>query len=154
MSTLAATYNDIEQSADRAFAYALLARQAKAYLERWYRLLGVAKAMDGLIQILTPARVEWLIAETSDDGVRIKIRLGELHHVLVGWARSQEDGSATRLPWISDVIRRIQDRTEDLGDIVEAISLASNPNLMSLVSSCASALKLEEPGDQIGRMQS
>jgi len=143
---------EIEQSADRALAYALLARLAKAYLKRLYRMKEVSGAMDDLLQVLSIVNVEALAADNSTPAVRLKRRLQELHSLLAQWARSQEPVELGTLPVIGSLVHRIQDRTEDLGDFVDAIALASNADFKSLVSCCATALSLETPEELVGRM--
>jgi len=149
------TFNELERNADTAFAYAILARLAKSYLLCVYRLREIAGPLDGVLGILTPDCVEWLACQTSEDAVRVRFRLQELHRVLAEFSRS---AGAVRLgqaplPMISGLVSRIQDRTEDLGDIVETIALATNSDLKNLVSYCTSELTFEEPEDVVGSMQ-
>ncbi len=146
----AITFGEIERSADRALGYALLARVAKNFVLCIYRLRKVAGPLDELLAELKPDTLEWLAREMSEDGVRLRSRLGELHRVLAEFSRSHV--GMTSLPVIQGLARRVRDRTEDLGDIVETMTLATNADFENLVSCCASSLGLKQPEDVVGGM--
>jgi hypothetical protein len=131
--TATITINEIEQRADRAFAYALLARSAKSYVMCIYRLREVGRALDTLIGAIRPEHV---------------------HHLLVEFAGSEEAAKLNDfpLPIIPGLVQSIQDRTEDLGDIVENLALSRSDDLRNLVSCCAASLNLEAPEDLVGGM--
>jgi hypothetical protein len=152
--TATITINEIEQRADRAFAYALLARSAKSYVMCIYRLREVGRALDTLIGAIRPEHVARLAHDESDSGVRLRSRLTELHHLLVEFAGSEEAAKLNDfpLPIIPGLVQSIQDRTEDLGDIVENLALSRSDDLRNLVSCCAASLNLEAPEDLVGGM--
>lgn len=150
--TAGMTFSKIEESADRAFAYALLARLAKSYILGVYRTREVAAALDQLIAVLTQQTVDCLVAETSEDSTRLKKRLQDLHHVLAELSRSEEAVAIGRLPVLSGYVEKIQAKTEDLGDIVDALAFAENSDFKKLVSSFSSSLGIQGPEDEIGRM--
>jgi len=148
----AITYDEIERNADRTFAYALLVRAATRYLTVLYRLTEVAGSMDGLLGDLTPETVEALAAESSEVGGRLRSRLQEIHHLLARFSRSEHAEKTSRLPILGHLVARIQESTEDLGDIIDTLALASNPDFKNLVSCCASTLGIQQPEEVVGRM--
>jgi hypothetical protein len=157
MATMTITYDQIERNAEAAFAYALLARLAKTYLTTTYRLFEVAAPLDLLVKLLTPDRVERLAADESEEAVRLRHRLEELHGVLTSFAHRADAASsmgvAVSLPLIGNLVVRIQERTEDLGDMLENIQLARNADFKNLVSCCNSSLEIQQPEGVVGRMQ-
>jgi hypothetical protein len=149
----ATAVNNIEQTADRALAYALLARLAKDFAMRLYRIREVDEALDELLGFLTQENVDLLVTQKSDIAMRLIARLGELHAILAAWSRSPATEDVLRIPYFSGKVRNIQDRTEDLGDIVESIALSSNEEFRSLISCCAGSLITEDPEELVARMQ-
>jgi hypothetical protein len=154
MVAAAITYDQIEQSADRALAYALLVRLTKNFVVCAYLLQGVASALNQLSSVLGPQQVEWLARTDSEEAVRLRNRIEELHAILVKFSRSDSASrlQAMRLPLIPASVNRIQERTEDLGDIVENIALSRNADFNNLVSCCIRGLPFQRPEDVVGSM--
>jgi hypothetical protein len=143
------TFDQIESSADRTFAYALLVRTAKPYLLLVYRLKVVTWALDRLLRVLSPNHLEALTVEQTG---WLKTRLQELHRALVMFSRSPEAEAATKLPLLRTLVRKCQDQTEDLYDIVEDLVLVSSQDFKNLVSDCATSIGLSL-GDTVAGMQ-
>jgi len=152
--TTGVTFDEIAESADRAFAYALLARLAKSYILSVYRSREVAAALERLTAILIQSNVDRLIADKSDHSTKLKARLQELHQELAILSRSEEAETIRRLPLFASHIDTIREKTEDLGDIVDAIAFAENDDFKNLVKCFGSSMGIQEPEDAIGRMHS
>ena len=147
-------FDEIGRNADRAFAYALLARLASKYVVAAYRLYGVATPLERVLNMLGPQEVEQLATDDSEKAAQLRNRLEELHGVLAEFSGSDHVStlSTSRLPIITRLVRRIQGNTEDLGDIIENMALTRDADFASLVSSCASSLGLGHSGDVVASM--
>src|SRR5579884_2822549 len=137
--TPSVAFHDIEQTADRVLAYALLTRLAKNYVMCVYRLREVANPLEDLLARLPSDTVEKLAHDESESAARLRSRLQELYAVLAGFSKSGEATTlgGVPLPIIPGLVRRIQDRTEDLGNIVVDILLARNEEFRSLIARLA-----------------
>lgn len=148
------TFDELEHNADRAFAYALLARLPDMYVRAVYHSWGLATVLDKVSMALTPERVEKLAVDSSEGAQRVRARLQALHDVLAPLCRSEEMQTIVQLPVLRTHLGKIQERTEDLGDILDTIALANNASFKNLVECFGSELGIEEPEDVVGRMQS
>jgi hypothetical protein len=146
------TYDELEQNADRAFAYALLAHATKAFVESCYRTWRIANTLDGLIADLTQPTLDKLAVDTSESAVRVKGRLQELHNLLARACSSEAGTAMGRIPVLCLYWERVQERTEDLGDILDGISLRMNAEFKDLVTRLESELVTSELGDSVAGM--
>jgi hypothetical protein len=136
MST-AITFEEIGRNTDRVTAYALLARAATngAWLiVRTYELLGALDKLlelvtDDYVQQLTPDQVRWLTTQ-----------LQNAHVPLVAVARTA-DRRVLSIPLLGGLIAKLQDRTEDLADLIENLVLSADAGFHRLVDACRADIK-------------
>ena len=125
------------------------ARIATGFVRVCYRLTAIDRALDQLLNTLTPKRLETLTPEQTK---WLLARLQELHRLLAEFSRSSEAESIARLPIVSGYVSNLQNKTEDLDDIIEDLVLVNNEDFKNLISDCASSIGLS-PGDTDARMQ-
>lgn len=138
-------FGEIEISANRALAYAILASQAAhGYLMAIVRLREVTKALEDLIKVMSPDRLEGLSAEHKD---WLKAKLQEIHKHLAAFSRSNDVVVLSGVPILSGYISRLQDDTEDLDDVIEDLILVSDADFLHLIGACSAniGLPLGEP---------
>jgi hypothetical protein len=148
------TFDELEQNADRAFAYALLARLPDMYARAVYNSWRMASFVDKVVTVLTPEKVERLTHDPSETAQRVRFRLQGLYDLLAQLSRSEEARTVIQLPFLGPHIGKIQERTEDLGDILDTMALATNASFKDLVKCFSSDLGIEQPEDVVGRMHS
>ena len=141
---------EIEVTTNRALAYAILASQAAhAFLQaiRWSRDLAIA--LEQLVVVLTPQN----LARLSPDRKKwLTPRLQEIHCHVVEISRSGESTMVSRLPILGDYVKRIQDGTENLDDIIEGLVLVDDADFRNMIAACERTIIASE-GEPIGRMQ-
>jgi hypothetical protein len=143
-------FGEIENSANRALAYAILAAQAAhAYVAAIRLSRDAAKALEDLIRVLTP---DSLAALSVEQKKWLTARLQEIHCHLATFARSADVTLASRVPVLGTFIQRIQDGTEDLGDIIEDLVLVDDVAFRNLIAACTNSLGTPK-GEPVGRMQ-
>jgi hypothetical protein len=137
------TYEEIDRNTDKTFAYALLLRATVGYfkmLKMAYRLSIVCVALDHLCAVLTPEKIESLTPERAS---QVAVRFQDLHKILVEVARSSEaEALLRRHSLLSALILKLQDRTEDLCDIIETLILSNDQRFKDLLSDCVSSIGL------------
>src|ERR1700736_5110825 len=137
MTATAATFDEIERDANRARAYALLAQTSKQLWVGTILLWELSRKVKGFVKRLTPELIE---AVPSQRVKEITANLQELHRLLVFLSSSQEARALTTMPVLGSMIKSMQENTEDLGDIIEDLVLANNPEYQGLVAACAASL--------------
>ncbi len=145
-------FGEIEVSTNRALAYAILASQAaRGYIMAIVRMREVTKAVEQLIQALSPERLDGLSAEHKE---WLKARLQEIHKHLAAFSRSNDvvAMSGLNLPVLSGLLARLQDDTEDLDDVIEDLVLVSDAEFRNLIATCSTNIGLPI-GESFARMQ-
>jgi hypothetical protein len=135
-------FGEIEVSTNRALAYAILASQAaRGYIMAIVRMREVTKAVEQLIQALSPERLDGLSAEHKE---WLKARLQEIHKHLAAFSRSNDvvAMSGLNLPVLSGLLARLQDDTEDLDDVIEDLVLVSDAEFRNLIATCSTNIGL------------
>jgi hypothetical protein len=65
-----------------------------------------------------------------------------VHRVLADFSRSPEARAIAKLPVLNGLASNLQDKTEDLNDLIENLVLADNEDFKVLISDCASSIGL------------
>ena len=125
MTTAEAEFREIEFSANRALAYAILAAEAPNGYVMFYRLLKALAELEKFIPFLTPDYLESL---ADSQQRRLCLRMQDAHTILTRLLRSPEAASIVRFPLLGTLVRRLQERTEDLDDVLEACFSLETPS--------------------------
>jgi hypothetical protein len=152
MSTTASVrmFGEIESTANRALAYAILLSQAAhAYITAIHRSHELVNALEQLIRLLTPESLSRL---TPEQKKWLTPRLQEIHGHLVTCSRSNEATMLSRLPVLGGLVTKIQDATEDLDDVIEDLVLADDVDFRNLIQACERNLNVPE-GESVAGMQ-
>lgn len=128
---------EIERNVDVATAYALLAKTASGYCWVWWRSREVVGALDKLLSVLSQDHIDSLRIESRNN---LKRQLQQVHSLLVELSRSEEVAAISRIPGLGHPVAQIQERTDDVGDLIENIVLANNPDFQRLVTECAATI--------------
>jgi hypothetical protein len=150
MTSATVTFDEIERVANRARAYALLAQTSKQVWVATILLWEVSRKVRGFVKFLTPERIEAVPAHRVKE---MTANLQELHRLLVASSCSQGASGLTTSPVFGSMIKSLQESTEDLGDIIEDLVLADDPEYQGLVASCAASLGLAPTSESSARLQ-
>jgi hypothetical protein len=149
MSTTSLVFGEIEFTTNRTLAFAILASQAAhAYITAIYSSRELANALEALVKVLGS---ENLAVLTEDQKKWLTPRLQEIHGHLVTSSRSSEAARLSRLPILGSLVKRIQDGTENLDDIIEDLVLVNDADFRNLIAACERTILASE-GEPIGRM--
>lgn len=135
------TFDEVERSADRTFAYALLAKAAQGYVIAVLRLAELNSALDQLLKTLKPCQIDSLRSEQKQ---WLGCRLPEIHSLLALISGSEEAEAIGKLPILASLITRLRDSTEDMGDIIEDVLLINDETFGTLIRDCATSIHLSE----------
>jgi translation elongation factor EF-G len=145
------TFDECQGAADRMFAYAVLVAQAaKEYMKCVYHLNKVDGAITNLLSVLTAERAQSLTPEQREHLIH---RLQEAHAYLVQFARSREAKTmreASFVPVIPGLVIKLQEGTDELGDVIENLILMGDQEYLTLVSTCATSLGRERKAELAG----
>lgn len=151
MTATTATFDEIERNANRARAYALLAQTSNRLWVGTILLWKLSRKLKGFVKLLTPELIE---AVPSTRLKEMTASLQELHRLLVSLTAPQEARALATMPVLDSTIKSLQESTEDLGDIIEDLVLANNPEYQGLVAACAASLGLAPTSESSARLQS
>jgi hypothetical protein len=136
--TAAITFEDIEQRADRALAYALLAKTASTWAVAVYRGFEIARSLEEFVRLLSPETLHSFTPEQRSDLCQ---RLQVLHRQLL-YVGSREVQAVAGMPLLGGLFNRIEESSEDIADAIEDLVLDGSPAFQRLISSCASNIGL------------
>ncbi len=136
-SAATATFDQMERSADRTFALVLWAKHAHQVVQGFMLLTGVSWAVRGLVNTLTPDRIESL---TQQQAIDLTKRIQETHDLLLYLCRSADMRRMHEHRIFGHAIRSLQESTTDLGDIIEDLILSENEQFKSLIANCAQSV--------------
>lgn len=125
------TYGEIERTAERATAYALLAKTATTIVSTSLRTYELVRALELLLRMVTQERVDQLDPSRVD---RLTAQLQKVHAPLVDAARSPEAQKLLNIPILGKFVSRVQDLTEDLSDLIENLVLLRDPAFKKLIA--------------------
>jgi len=150
-----AAIGQVKRSLNRALAFTLLVENTPTLITGIFRLFQLRNAMGQVLKALSP---DFLDTLTEDQMEVIMTSLQRIHQPLAAIWRTGEANRndllarINHIPILGSVLADLQDQTEDIGDRIESLALRTNREFKALVSSCASALGIENPGDTIARM--
>jgi hypothetical protein len=148
MNTSAITFDQLESSTDTTLAWVLWGKRANNMLWAAILLVIVRTTLARLVRGLTADRLNTLSTEQVGE---LKKSLQELHAHLVYMLRHRNCDDLKSSSLFRSSICSLTESTEDLGDIIEDLALASNPQFNTLVSDCVQALSHSAVGS-VGRM--
>ena len=144
-------FGEIETTTNRALAYSILASQAAhAYIVAIRSASQLAKAVENLVSVLPP---QALVRLTRDQKRWLTPRLQEIHKYTADLSRTNETVVVSRIPILGGWVKRIQDGTEDLGDIIEDLVLIYDADFRNLIVACERTIVAAE-GETIGTVHS
>jgi len=142
-------FGEIEITTNRALARAILMSQAAhAYISAINATRELAKALETLVSVLPSHALARL---TGDQKRWLTGRLQEIHKYVADLSRSNEAAMVSRLPILNKWVRKIQDSTEDLGDIIEDLVLIDDADFRNLISTCERSI-ISAEGEAVGAM--
>ena len=130
ITTAEAQFKEIEFSANRALAYAILAAEARNRYVMFYRLHKVLAELEKFISFLTPDYLETL---TGSQEHRIGLCMQKEHTILARSFRSPGADTIVHFPLLRNLVSRLQKRTDDLADILEGMFLAGDSQPKALI---------------------
>ena len=131
--SIAVTYDEIERTAERTTAYALLAKTATTIVSTSLRTYELVRALELLLGMITQERVDQLDPSRVD---RLTAQLQKVHAPLVEAARSPEVQKVLNVPILGKFVLRVHDLTEELSDLIENLVLSRDPAFKKLIASC------------------
>lgn len=149
MSTQAITFDQLERSADNTLAWVLWAKAAKNALTCALIMAILSRLLQSFVASLTPQRLTALSPEQAKD---FKGRLQELHGHLMMLLRHRSCDVLRSSALFRSSILRLEDSSEDVGDIIEDLVLANNPQFTNLVGDCVEALSHAHAVGSVGLM--
>jgi hypothetical protein len=150
MTANSLTFDEIETTTNRALAYAILVSQAAhAYIAAIRTAREMAKALEQLVAVLPSQALARL---TRDQKSWLTPRLQEIHKYLADVSRSSETALVSKVPILGNLVKRIQDGTEDLGDIIEDLVLADDIDFRNLIAACERTVVAAE-GEPVAKVQ-
>lgn len=133
MTTAEPKFGEVEFSANRALAYAILAAEAPNRYVMFYRLHKVLAELEKFISFLTPDYLETLTAAQEH---RIGLCLQKAQTILARSLRSPEANTVACFPLPRSLVSRLQERTDDLADVLEGMFLAGDSQSKALMAAC------------------
>jgi hypothetical protein len=131
------TFDEIERSTESTLGHALLAKASTSDFAMFVRLWGVCSGLDILVKMLTPDKIHRMTQEQRE---ALEYRLRELHGLLVCLGKSGDLDSMQRVPFLGSRINTLQERSEDLSDVLDNFTLIGDPGMRRLVSDCATSV--------------
>ncbi|MBI3696388.1 MAG: hypothetical protein HY238_16315 [Acidobacteria bacterium] len=127
--TSSVTFEEIERNAERVLGYALLTKTAQGIAFLW-RLAFVSWNLDILIKVLSPSVLENLSDQQADE---LTDMLREAYVLLVDFCKLPSVMRLSHIPPFRHWIGRLRESTEELGEILDDLTLSSDPNFKELV---------------------
>jgi hypothetical protein len=149
MTTATMTFNQMETRAERTLALVLWAKHAHRVVKGAMLVTLVSRAVRGLVNSLTPERLESL---TQKQTIELTKRLQEVHEALVELCRAAEKVNLSQHPIWRSPIRSVEESTEDLGDIIEDLVLSENEQFRQMIADCAQPRPQTVTAGTLGRM--
>ena len=137
MTAVAITFDQMERQADHTFALALFAKHASVATRIVMLMTLLAWAARSLVKTLSSDRLESL---TQEQGIELTKRLQETHGLLLTLCQSVERVRLHEKPFFAGAIHKLQESTEDLGDIIDDLILSENEQFRNLMASCTKNL--------------
>lgn len=143
----ALTFNELERKSQSTKGWTLVAKNARNAVIGIATTLVVSKTLDRLVTALTPERLASLSPKNKAE---LTADLQELHALLVVGCRQseREQSRAFRL-----LMSKIEERTEDLGDIIEDLVLSGDEQFKMLLSDCVKSISAPVISELVGRME-
>lgn len=146
MSTAAVTFCELERKSESTKGWALAAKNARNAAIGVVLTVVVSKALDRLVDALTPDRLAVISREKKFE---LASHLQELHSLLAACCR---DSQREKGRFIRFLMANIENRTEDLGDIIEDLVLSEDEQFKALLSDCAKHISAPTKPELIERM--
>jgi len=131
------TFDQMERCADHTFALALFAKHASIATRVVMLMTLIAWAAKALVRTLSAERLESL---TQEQAIELTKRLQETHDLLLNLCQSVERVRLYERSFFAGPIRRLQESTEDLGDVIEDLILSENEQFRKLMAGCSDSL--------------
>ena len=138
MTTAEPKFGEIEFSANRALAYAILAAEAPNRYVMFYRLHKVLAELEKFISLLTPDYLETLTASQEH---RIGLCMQRAHTILARSFRSPGADTIVCFLLLRSLVSRLQERTDDLADVLEGMFLAGDSQPKTLIAACEAQIE-------------
>ena len=133
ITTAEAKFSEIEISANRALAYAILAGEAPNRYVMFYRLIKVLAELESFIPPLTP---DYLKSLSDAQQRRLRLCMQDAHAILARLFRSREAAGIAPFPLLRGLANRLQERTADLADLLEDMFLSGDSQPKALIAAC------------------
>jgi len=133
MSTATIAFDQIEREADQTLAIVLWAKHVRYALLCAALMQVLSRALRGLVRSLSAEKLDMLSFEQTVD---LKKKLSEVYSGLEGFVTFYGVQRMKASILYRRSIEDIEERTEDLSDIIEELELAGNKDFRSLLSEC------------------
>lgn len=148
MNASAATFDEMERSANRNIAFALWVRNVKNRMLCAVLLAALNQTVRGLVKSLSAERLDALSSVQAVDLIK---KLQELHAKLVDvvsfWAIQRLRTQAI----FGGSITGLEESLDDLSDVIEDLALSENKEFQRLLSECVEGVKsCHEEGAVVG----
>lgn len=139
----ALTFDQLESHAETSLAWVLWAKNAKNMVFLAAMMALVSVIIKRFIASITPERLEPLTPAQADE---FKEKLQQIHGSLLILLRMRGCQALKSNLLFRFSVAGLEDRAEDLSDIIEDLILAGNPQFNKLVQDCVQALSHEPVG--------
>ena len=146
MATAAITFDELERNSEVTKGYALLAKNARSMFKSIVLMGLVSNKLDLLMASLAPEKLELLSEENTSKLVR---DLQDLHSLLAEFS-CWDHRSGGLL--VRGFVQKVQDSTEDLGDVIEDLVLSQDKEFRTLLSECVQRVSAPVMSEPIGQM--
>lgn len=146
MCTAALTFDELERKSQSTKGWALVARNARNEAIGVALTIIASKMLDRLVRALTPERLALLSAENKAE---LTADLQDLHSLLANCCRRSEHDTSRIVRFL---MTNIENRTEDLGDIIEDLVLSGDEQFKALLSDCVRSMSTHATPELIERM--
>jgi hypothetical protein len=137
VTSAAATFDQIERSADRTLAIVLWAKHAKNIAAAALGVAIITQFVHSLVKSLSTDKLNTLSREQA---IELTKKLQTLHANLTRLLNVSSAARLSNKTLFQSSLQNLDDYTEDLGDIIENLVLSENEEFRSFVSDCVQGL--------------
>lgn len=150
MHTATLTFETMERRADRTRGMVLFAKHVR------HQVVGAvlfAALNIALKRLLAPvSKAEFLNSLSREQVEKLTSHLQEMHHDLNSMLNHPVMYALKRKLLFGRMISELEEKTEDLYDVIENLTLSENPEFRMVIADCVEKLSIGRTPEPVGRM--
>jgi hypothetical protein len=146
MCTAVVTFNELERQSEFTKGWALAAKNARNAAVGVALTMVASAALDRLVKSLAPEKLGTLSKENKAE---LTAHLQDLHSLLAACCRRSQHDQSRLFRYLR---ANIENRTEDLGDIIEDLVLSEDEQFKALLADCVRSISAPAPSELVARM--